>query len=58
VQGILDLLERRLCASLADDGPPVVCVDDGQWADEPSLSLVRSRELLAHALDREPAGVV
>ena len=29
-----------LCANLAADAPLLVCVDDAQWADEPSLSFL------------------
>ncbi len=44
-----------LCANLAADGPLLVCVDDAQWADEPSLSFLG---FLARRLEDLPVALV
>ncbi len=44
-----------LCANLAADGPLLVCVDDAQWADEPSLSFLG---FLARRIEDLPAALV
>ncbi|MDA0171814.1 AAA family ATPase [Solirubrobacter taibaiensis] len=44
-----------LCANLAADGPLLVCVDDAQWADEPSLSFLG---FLARRLEALPVALV
>ena len=44
-----------LCANLAADAPLLVCVDDAQWADEPSLSFLG---FLARRLEDLPVALV
>jgi DNA-binding CsgD family transcriptional regulator len=44
-----------LCANVAADGPLLVCVDDAQWADEPSLSFLG---FLARRLEDLPVALV
>ncbi|MDA0165903.1 AAA family ATPase [Solirubrobacter ginsenosidimutans] len=44
-----------LCANLAADGSLLVCVDDAQWADEPSLSFLG---FLARRLEDLPVALV
>lgn len=39
-----------LLASLADDRPVLLCVDDAQWADEPTLRFLDFLALRLHAL--------
>jgi DNA-binding CsgD family transcriptional regulator len=44
-----------LCANVAADGPLLVCVDDAQWSDEPSLSFLG---FLARRLEDLPVALV
>ncbi|WP_028062718.1 helix-turn-helix transcriptional regulator [Solirubrobacter soli] len=44
-----------LCANLAADDPLLVCVDDAQWADEPSLSFLG---FLARRIEDLPVALV
>ena len=44
-----------LCANLAADAPLLVCVDDAQWSDEPSLSFLG---FLARRLEDLPVALV
>jgi len=44
-----------LCANLATDGPLLVCLDDAQWADEPSLIFLG---FLARRLEDLPVALV
>jgi len=44
-----------LCANLAADAPLLVCVDDAQWSDEPSLSFLG---FLARRIEDLPVALV